>query len=181
MLIYLRALFQLILSPGRGWEDIAQEDIDPRKLAATGLYPMIAIAALTELVKAFWNSDYGVMELIAQPIITFVMYFTGYFIGIFFMSIIMPELSAGSNVDKRMHTFVNYSMGLLTVIEIINNMLPIDVPLVYFFPLYVAVIQWKGNRYMQVSDAYAGRFVLLTAPLVLLPPYLIGATFHFIL
>ncbi len=181
MLEYLKAIFQLILSPGRGWEDVARTNADPRHLASAGLYPMIGIAAVSQFAKAIWDPSISLVYLLELAIITFVMFFAGYFIGIFFMSIVMPELGAGSSSDKRVHTFVNYTIGMLAIISIINNVLPIDVPLVYFLPLYVAVIQWKGNRYMQVSDAFAGRLVLLSAPLVILPPYLIYAAFKYIL
>lgn len=43
---YLKYLFQLILSPGNGWEDIAIADDNPQSIASRGFYPLIAIAAL---------------------------------------------------------------------------------------------------------------------------------------
>ncbi len=39
MLQYLKYLFQLLLSPGLGWEDIEHTDPDPEELTRKGLYP----------------------------------------------------------------------------------------------------------------------------------------------
>lgn len=181
MLDYIKSLFQLILSPGRGWEDIARAKYDPRRLATSCLYKLIAVAAVSVFCQWLWEPDMTFIRLLMLAIITFVMFFAGYFIGIFGLSIIMPHFSAGSVVDNKIHIFVNYSIGLLVLIQLFNNLMPINVPLIYFLPLYVAVVQWKGSAYMQVPESYAGRFVLLAAPLVILPPYLIKGFFNFIL
>ncbi|MCH5246331.1 MAG: hypothetical protein J1E84_07695 [Muribaculaceae bacterium] len=175
---YLKSLFQLILSPGSGWEDIRHADNDPRSIANVGLYPLIALAALSVFVNQFWDGDITFLSSTIGAIVTFVMFFAAYFIGIFLVSLIVAEFSDGANMDKRVHTFVNYSIGLLTLMQIISNLIPIELPLIYFFPLYVAVIQWKANDYLKIPYSKAGKFVLFTAPAVLLPPYLLYMLFN---
>ena len=46
MLKFLKNIFQLILSPGNGWEDISHDGEDPKVLAAKGLYPIIGFASI---------------------------------------------------------------------------------------------------------------------------------------
>lgn len=180
-LSYLKSLFQLILSPGSGWEDISRAGDDPRALANKGLYPLITVAALSVYLKGLWESDMTFLTLTIDAIVTFVMFFAAYFIGVFFVSMIVAEKSQGTGMEKRVHSFVNFSIGLLTVMQIISNAMPIELPLIYFFPLYVAVIQWKANVYMKVPDAAAGSFVVWASPAVLLPPYLLYGLFKMIL
>ena len=43
MLKFIKNIFQLILSPGNGWEDISHDSEDPKSLAANGLYPIIPL------------------------------------------------------------------------------------------------------------------------------------------
>ncbi|MCH5347068.1 MAG: hypothetical protein J1E63_08155 [Muribaculaceae bacterium] len=141
---------------------------------------LILIAAVTEYVKWIWDDEVTFASLTIDAIVTYVTYFASYFIGIFFMSLVMNEFSAGASFDKRVHTFVNYSIGLLTLICVVSNFLPIDFPLLYYLPLYIIIIQWKANKYMQVPDSHAGWFVLLAAPSVLLPPFLLMFLFNYI-
>ena len=55
MLKFLKNIFQLILSPGNGWEDISHDGEDPKVLAAKGLYPIIGFASITAFAQFFYN------------------------------------------------------------------------------------------------------------------------------
>lgn len=57
MLQYLKYLFQLLLSPGLGWEDIEHTDPDPEELTRKGLYPLMGLAAATEFLAFFYERE----------------------------------------------------------------------------------------------------------------------------
>ena len=54
---YIQNLFQLILSPGNGWEDIAKGNDNPDSLAARGFYPLIAVVGLSVFFEMLYKSD----------------------------------------------------------------------------------------------------------------------------
>ena len=55
MLKYLKHLVQLILSPGQGWTDVAATRLPYRELAASGLYPLTALTALSVFISRIYH------------------------------------------------------------------------------------------------------------------------------
>lgn len=181
MLGYLKSLFQLSLSPARGWEDIAADSVDPRELASHGLYPLIALAAASEFLALIYDSEATIVSTLQQAIATFIIYFVGYFIGAWALSMALPSMAYKTVSERKILTFANYSSGLLTVIAIAANAIHGLVTLIYFLPIYVMIIQWKGMRYLCVDEPETWKFILLMICGLILPPYLLGMLFHLII
>ncbi len=164
-------MIQLILSPGNGWEDIEKADIDPRILAMRGYYPLIALSALSVFMQGVYH-HLMFLTLLMKMLVTFLIYFIGYFFGVFTLSVFSePWLSHGYD-ERRSHTFVLYSLGMLALINLIINCLPVTKEMLFFLPLYVALVQWKGIRYMEVKPDRTGPFMVNAILGVLFPPYL---------
>lgn len=178
---YLKYLFQLILSPGHGWEDVAKAGMHPKVIAARGFYPLTAITSLTVFARKLSHPMLGLQDLLSDAIVTFVMYFLGYFIAAFVLSVGIGSIVPGNPGDRRCHTFALYIMGLLELIAIIGNLISITMPITWFLPVYAAVVMWKGASFMDIEKAHTGRFMLLTVPGVLLPPYILMLLFTMIL
>ncbi len=181
MLRFLKYMLQLILSPAKGWVDIAREGESPSVLVAKGFYPFLAVVSLSTLIQRFYHGDLTFAVMLERMIVTFLMFFISYFIGVFAVASVM-DTASGENVNgKRCHTFVIYSLGLLALVKIIGNILPIDLTLTYFLPIYVAIIMWKGTRYMDVEPQRTGVFMLVCILGVLAVPYILEALFNFII
>ena len=174
---YLKYLCQLILSPGHGWEDIATAGSHPRVTAARGFYPLTAITSLTVFAAKIIHPIMGLQELLTDAIVTFVMYFIGYFIASFVLSVGIGTIVPGRVDERRCQTFALYTMGLLEVISIVGNIVPITMAITWFLPVYVAIVMWKGAWFVNVDKHDAGRLMLLAIPGVLLPPYLLKFLF----
>lgn len=181
MLGYLKYMFQLALSPARGWEDIAVDNASPRDIASSGLYPVIGVAALSEFMALLFDSEATVVGSIQHAVSTFLMYFVGYFVGAWALSMALPSMSYKHVSEKRILTFANYSAGLLAVIAVLANAIHGLVTLIYFLPIYVMIIQWKGMRYLSVDESMTLRFILLMVVGLILPPYLLGLLFNLII
>lgn len=168
---YLKHLFQLILSPGHGWEDIAQADTSPRELAMKGYYPLAGLAALSVFMQGVYHHALF-LTLLMRMMVTFLVYFTGYFFGVFMLSLFAePMLSRGYD-ERRAHTFVLYSLGLLALITLLINCLPVTREMLFFLPLYAALVEWKGIAYMGVKADKTGPFMLIAILGILCPIYL---------
>ena len=74
MLKFLKNIFQLILSPGNGWEDISHDGEDPKVLAAKGLYPIIGFASIMAFAQFFYNEELSLVILLQRAIIIFVQF-----------------------------------------------------------------------------------------------------------
>lgn len=174
---YLKLLFQLILSPGNGWEDIERSRLTPARLLGRGLFPLMALAALSVFVQALWMHHPVFMKLLMRMIITFVVYFISYFFSTFVLSV-TPVVADNPqpDEDERAQTFTIYTLGLLALISIIINVLPVTSLVLFFLPCYVALVQWKGCRYMNIPPERTGIFMTAAILGVLLPPYI----FYFI-
>lgn len=169
---YLKYLFQLILSPRNGWEDIEKGDIPYSEIASTGFYPLIAIAAASVFIQAFFMHHIVPITLFIRMVVTFVVYFISYFFGTFALSLFAEPMMQGEYDEQRCHTFTLYTLGLLSIISIIVNCLPITPLVLFFLPCYVALIQWKGCGYMHIRPERTGHFMTLSILGVLLPPYI---------
>lgn len=172
---YLQYLFQLILSPGNGWEDIDKAAIPTRDIAVHGYYPLIAVTAISVFIQGLYH-HIEFLELFMRMIVTFLVYFVSYFFGVFAMSLFVEPTLERRYDEKRTHTFVLYTLGLLAIISFIINVLPVTSAMLFFLPFYVALIQWKACGYMGVKPECTGIFMIIVIFGVLIPPYI----FHFL-
>jgi hypothetical protein len=180
MLKFLKFLFQLIISPTPGWEDISHEGRDAKLFATEGLYPLLGITALSTFITYFFN-DSGLIALLQKAIITFIQYFASYFIAIFLFSVHISKYIDGEPNEKRITTFITFNIAILAIIRIIENCLPIELSIVQFLPVFVAIVMWKGTKYMAVNKNKIGQFMLLSIISIIVTPYLLQALFNFIL
>ncbi|MDE6116184.1 MAG: hypothetical protein K2O30_01120 [Duncaniella sp.] len=178
---YLKHLFQLILSPGNGWEDIDSANENPRDIAQSGFYPLIAITAVSVYLQGIYHQHIPFLVLFLRMLVTFLVYFISYFFGAFILSVFVEPTLAGRYNERKCHTFTLYTLGLLSLISLIVNCLPITSMMLFFLPFYVALIQWKAAKYMGVSEPKTGIFMIIAILGVLLPPYFFYFLFSLIL
>lgn len=180
-LLYLRDMFQLILSPTHGWEDISYDSAEPRRLMTTGFLPWLLLAAATSFLQLAYDPTARLLQAIMTAIVTFLQYFLTYFLAGFAFSVFMPKLSARTAGEKRYHTFIMYSLGLLVLLTLVKHCLPMDLAILNFFPLYVILIMWRGARYAKVTDVAVIPFIGLTVFTIIIPPILISLFFKLII
>ncbi len=177
---YLKHLLQLILSPGNGWEDIDKADIPPRDIAVKGYYPLIALTSVSVFMQGVYHHEEFIV-LFMRMIMSFLVYFVSYFFGVFALSLFVePTLEKRYN-ETRSNTFVLYTLGLLALISLVINVLPVTKEMLFFLPFYVALIQWKGCRYMEVSKDRTGLFIIIAILGVLMPLYIFYFLFSLVI
>lgn len=166
-------MLQLVLSPRRGWEDIAVDNVQSRRLLLGGYIPLIIVTALT-CVPGFWyHSDATVTGVIQQSVSCFVKFLAGYYIASFFFSLYMPSCTGGEVNPNKNATFIIYSLGLLSMMNILTNLLPMVPDMLYLIPVYIVFIMWRGITYMEVKFNGVLTFMILNLLTVIVPPFLI--------
>lgn len=170
MLEYIKNLFQLMLSPTRGWEDISAAMSSPDRVAKDGFYPMAGIAALSELVRLAYDSHVSLVSVVESGIALFVTYFVSFFIARMILESYLKPLVDGDPNAVKVGTFSLYALGLLVLIEFVENVVPTELTLIKFLPLFVALIIYKGSAYLSVKADYELRFLCLAVVALIVVP-----------
>ncbi|MCM1138124.1 MAG: hypothetical protein NC221_01765 [Duncaniella sp.] len=169
---YLMNMFQLILSPGNGWEDIQGANENSRDIFRNGYIPLIAITAASVFVQGIYH-HHEFLVMFLRMLITFLVYFISYFFGTFILSVFVESTIKGAYNERKCETFTLYTLGLLALISLVINCLPITPMMLFFLPFYVALVQWKATMYMDVKPQRAGIFMIIAILGVLLPVYIL--------
>lgn len=181
MLRFLKNILQLIVNPSRGWEDISHDAADTATLCRDGLYPLLAVAALS-CVGGFWKLDSTstLVSVIQNGIITFTAYFATMFFAEFIMALTMDKVCDKEPSSRKNSTVVIYSLAILAIITILVNLLPLDLAVLNFLPVYVGFILYKSCRYVSVAADKIGHYMFLTIFTIIVPPYLLTFLFNLI-
>lgn len=170
---FLKYLLQLILSPLNGWNDLAERNPDPEDMLSKGLYPLMAVSALTELLALVYDRAAGLMQVLVGVVTDFGAYFLAVFLARLVLDIFMPKVCDIAPDRHRTDTFIVVSVGLMVLFRIIDNCLPWHIMLLKFLPLYVVLVMSKSFAYMSVRKRDEMRFltvascVIVAAPLVI--------------
>ena len=179
---YMQCLLQLTLYPSKGWEDVSQAGTDRRSLLYRGLFPLLFVVAMSTFARLLYTmSTLTFTSACILAVMTFVAYFVSLPIALFIFQMRLPDFIEGSYNDYRTSTFINYSLGLLAITTLIGNLLPFDIGINNFLPIYVALIQWKGSRFMAVRKDAVPRFMLMAVLSLIALPLFIRYVFTMIL
>ncbi len=181
MLDFLKNMLQLILAPERGWEDVAAEDTDPDVIIRHRLWPFAAIAAISVFVQLFYHSDLSWVNLTMHAVVFFVSIFvTLHLATVLFKTYGGKYIMGGTPNPKKTATMIAYVLGLLCLVELFCNLLPIHLALYYLLPLILALILWKSEKYMSVKENRDFLFMVFGACSVILPAVAIQELFYLI-
>lgn len=179
---FLKNLFQLAIGPQHGWEDIALEDKDPEKLTADGLYPLLGVVAISSFCQMIYHHDMGLVYPLERAIIIFSVYFVTLMLAQNLVPSMLDKCVESGEVDlQRTSTFIIYSLGLMAIVSMIENLVPLELSLVQFLPVLVALVMWKSARYLKIMPSQNGRFIFVAIVFVLLPPILLNMLLSMIL
>lgn len=179
--IYLRDMVQLIMSPTNGWEDISYDDFDLKKLVTVGFIPWIIIVSLAAIVRTILSTSPDIFLMVKEILVIFIKYFVTYFVAGFAFSVYMPSFSNGHCRESLNNIFIAFSLGLLAVMDLLKECLPIDLAILNFLPLYILLIMWRGGRFVKYAEGHAFGYMVLCFCSVVLPPYLLQLLLNIIL
>lgn len=175
MLHYLKLMLQLVLSPKKGWEDIAQGADPSRRTLLHGLLPMIGMVSLTVFLGAFYELRPTFGGLLVKAVVAFAQYAITYFIGVTVLSSALPRLSEGVPVGREtIEVFCAYIVGLMATIGVLENLLPMDLSLLHFLPIYAIAVMCMGRQYLKVDERNLFRFAAVATVSLILPVFVVA-------
>lgn len=182
MLNFLKYLILLIISPVKGWEDIAMSGLRPRRAFNHGLLPMIALLGVSCLVSTVYNSGPTLWDAIMNMAVSMGAYFVTYFVAMFVMTSFAESHVEENRLDaKHASIFITFNLAILIVFNILRNVIPVENALINFLPIFDILIMWKGDNYLHIKKDHIGQMMLITVPSILLPPLIIDWAFSSII
>jgi len=182
MLEYLKLMMQLLLVPVRGWEDVSSSSPDPEEMLRRGLYPLMGVAALTEFVSFFYDSQLSLAVVLVRAVIGFGAYFASVFIARLIFDVYLGrELESGEQNRRKTETLIVFAIGIMILFRIIGNCMPSDVNIFKFLPLYLVLILYKAAPYMEVRRDCEFNFLGLASIATVVVPLALYYVLCFIL
>lgn len=174
MLHYLKLMLQLLMAPARGWEDVAESAENSRHTLLCGLLPLAALAALSAFTGRFYQLHPSFTPLLVKAVVMFIKYTVTYFIGVALLLNVLPRLTSDGLVNReRVELFCAYCEGMMAVIGILECVMPMDITLLQFLPIYVVVVICMGRRFVDVDERNIFRFAGVSVFGLIVPVYLI--------
>lgn len=178
MLGFLKMLLNLTLAPAKGWEDVEKSSPSPRATLTHGLLPLLGITAVAVFARAFHVQDLTPGLLIIGATVTFIKFFIAYYIALFLMSWFMPALIPVDSYDEgRISNFCSLCLGLLAVISILSDCVPVELSLVRFLPVYVIIVMWQGRGYLAITPGKQIKYIVYASLSILAPLALLDMLF----
>lgn len=173
MLHYLKLMLQLAMSPTRGWEDIATSADDSRHTFFAGLLPLILLASAAVFVDVIYHPHTSIATIIISAIVTFLKYAVTYFVANAILVNTLPRMTDDGLVNRDdVGLFCSYSIGMMVIIGIIETLLPMEITLLQFLPLYVVAIICLGRKFLNINSASIGRFAAVSITGIIIPVFL---------
>jgi hypothetical protein len=173
MFQYIKTLFQLILFPNAGWEDVSATGTDPEIMIRKGLYPLLGITACSEFIKIFFDRNVTFITAIELAIVCFGAYFATIFVAKLIFELYVSKVIHGEINNKKNMTLIAVVVGIMAMLKILSNCLPEGLTIIKFLPLYVMMIIYKSVPYMAVKQENEIQFLLLATAATIIVPILL--------
>ncbi|MDE7110608.1 MAG: hypothetical protein K2O38_01745 [Muribaculaceae bacterium] len=175
MLNYLKLMLQLVLAPSKGWDDVAAAMPDAHRILLFGLLPLCVLTGASVGVAALWDSHLLLSTVIIRSVITFAVYMLTYFIAQALLTALLPRITEDGLVDReRISVFAALNVGQMALIGFIENLLPAEVPILQFLPLFVVVVMYRARGFLGVDSSRTGLMLAFGIVAVILPVYILG-------
>lgn len=181
MLHFLKNIFQLILSPAKGWEDVSADGRQPAVICRDGLYPLLGLYALSGFIQLLYVPDLTLVKAIEGAIVDFGTYFVSYFLGALIMEQLIGNIVSGEPNRRKVETISAYAIGLLALIGIVEHCVPTDLTLVRLLPIFVALIIYKADRYLAVKPGDDIRYLFISVVALVIVPLFVHYTLALII
>lgn len=177
MLTYLKLMLQIVLSPSRGWDDVAGELPPARRTMLCGFLPLVLLTAMSSCISALWRNDTAVGSLVIGAVATFAVYAMTYFTCCALLNASLQRIEPEKDSDRteRVSLFASFTVGQMAVIGMLENLLPAELTLLQLLPLFEVVVIVKARAFLQIPAERTGLGVAVGIASCILPVYVFRA------
>ncbi|MDE5644373.1 MAG: hypothetical protein K2I45_01875 [Muribaculaceae bacterium] len=145
-------LLKTMFTPVEGWKALKRARIPTDQFASRCFYPLIALAAVSEISKVFYEANVSIADWAVDGLGTFITFFFGYFTVILAAGIILPPRARDLVKKDIGRQFVMLTMSTLAVFWILIQVMPMFEPVLVFLPLWTIYLIYKGIRVLRVPS-----------------------------
>ncbi len=160
-------IFKILANPVQGWKALKRSKYSADTIASATLYPLSAMAALSEYTSLFYDAETTVTSLLVPAIITFITFFFGYF-----SVLLLGDILLRKEAKKTLHTYygkeyVMVNISTLILFYILYRLFPLAGPIVAFLPLWTIYIACKGVKLFRLpADKEVGTCGMLSVLII---------------
>lgn len=169
----MQNILQLVLSPQKGWEDIARSSVVPKQLRDRSVYPLMALAAVTAPMQLLYHHELVWIEVLLRGLAILVAMFAGFFISNYSNDIFLQQYVGTEPDAERCQVMTCYAYGMLALSILLCNFLPVTVGLPVILPIGVGLILWKSENYLGIAPEHDMKFSIYVFLAIILPPLLL--------
>jgi hypothetical protein len=129
----------------------------------------MGLAAATAFVQGFYDVDFSLMRLIQTALAIFIVLFISFWFGRSMMETFLEKYTEKEPGTLVGGTVAVYTSALLCLIQIFNNFMPVELPILMLLPTFIIIIIWNADQYLSIAKDMRGQF-LGFATLVLIAP-----------
>lgn len=179
---YLKNILQLLLSPVHGWEEVSRDGLTPEHIASHGLYPLIGLASVTYFVQGIYAVHFELVTLLLHALAVFMSLFVSFFIGKLGLETFTARyVDTGKLNVFKTDTLAAYTIGILGIMQIVGNVLPVQTVLVYLLPVFAVIVIWKSCRYLDITVEKEANFTVMAIGVLIAPKIILDVLFSTIL
>lgn len=168
----LGVLFRTMLTPVEGWKKLKRSRFKTDEVAGRCFYPLVALAAVSEVSKIFYEANVTFSDWAIDGMTTFITFFFGYFTVLLVGGIILPSQSRDFLKKEIGKQFVMVSMSTLAIFWTLIQVLPAFEPVLVFLPLWTIYLIYKGIRVLRIPNEVENSTTGLMCMLVIGAPVL---------
>ena len=157
----------MITSPRYGWEVINDSNIPIGKVLHHAYFPLLCLLGLSCFVPMLYDRTISFSTSLMTGIVMFSTYFISYYIIIYLLGGIYPELVKTEGATARLNDFILYNLIFLVLLIILRNLLPSDFTPVLFLMLNLPWMAYRGTEHLFVKKHKVARFVVVSSALLL--------------
>lgn len=171
MLIFLKNILQLILSSKHAWRDIAADKTPLETVSSRGLYPLMAVMLLTIFIRPIYGLlKFDLVLLLQTALIQFVAIFAALYIGKTVLANLLPKYNiSGAEDIEAADTVTVYTVGIITIIQIFENLLPVELTITQFLPVLAIIPLWKSAEYLEIEHEHETMVMAAASASIILP------------
>ena len=181
MLLYIKQLFQLLLEPTYGWEDISEANRPADVIQKSGFFPWIGVTAASCFLQLFYDNELTFLRAVQTAIAIAGAMFISLFVSRLLLDILLPKYVDPKISSSKISVFNLHMVGLLGVYLVFANLMPATLTFLYILPFLSFLVIFKSITFMGVKEENAISFLLLSALAVWATPILIALLLTYII
>lgn len=171
---FSKNLLQLVLSPARGWDDVAEHEAASQRLMEKGFYPLLALVGISAFIQGLYGLEpFSYARQLQIAITQVVSLFLSLMIARGLFENVLPRLSDIPVDVSRTSTVCIYCLSMMALIKVIINLCPVDLVLLNFLPAFVAMVAWQSRDFLGVSRQKQSVYVIFAVTVLVILPLLI--------